>query len=1028
MHKSVWVSGIAAVVAFVSGISGLSADQLWSVHGGTTVILLDTSTLSQLGLRVESTDPDNFPAPQGQILMPVASDTNEFLLGGYDSENPQFRNGELHHRDGLIVIGPAGRVVIRDLIVGMVQGHAATGSLENQLLATTSITTFDKTSARLAVQCDSLVISRVLAVSLGVPTAAGRSIGDMQTNVDMAYMGGDPIPPGDDLPAPHICTNPVQGPDVIVGDMPAIQNYTPASGMDAFAVATTSCNMGNVNLLWNASSTNHPVIPQHMYRMKTVDGSVRFEQIGLSWMKHGFTALTGNVCCTCTNPGSGSFLGPGCSDPYSASRNGTQVTTTGGCGPRFQTNPHTGAFVWPYMFRGTGTMGGSSDPSTISRRLQVPLVDVNPTQNTGASYFVETQYITPDDAAAMNQNNNVSYRPCTITGSATDTTATVSGTTVRQKAAIQAWKTADPTVTETIIDTPEDNTVVNYPGRGILSAKATSLGGGIWHYEYALYNMNSDRGFTSFAVPIPSNYTVTNIGFHDVHYHSGDGFGTAVGALVTIDGTDWPGVFANGMVKWDCQKLVAPANINNSNYLRWGTTYNFRFDTNAPPSTGDITVEFFKAVAGQPDSMTVATVIPLPICDAPVIDPIPAQNASCGSAFTSSTPTTSGTGPFTWTISAGGQPGMTIAANTGVVSWPSPVASASPYVLTLRAASNCSAAVDTEEMSITVPFATDPEIDPIAAQNATCGSAFTSATPTGTGLAGAVWSITLGGQLGMTIDSSGVIHWPSPVPNASPYNVTIQATNACAVNPTDTAVVSITVPFAADPVIDPVPPQNGTCGTAFTSATPTGSGLAGAAWSITQGGQPGMTINSSGVISWPAPVPSNSAYNVTIQASHPCAANTATTVVSITIAFGPTPTVLPIAADSTYCGQPYGSGFPLATGGTPPYTWSMQGAPAGMTIDPSTGQITWPIPVVSPTPYNITVEASYACGAGPGSAVFVLTVRLGDFDGNGQLNYDDVPLFIDHLLGIDAFTPCAGDMNGDGNLDGLDIQGFVSQL
>lgn len=933
MRKSVWVSGIAAIAASCLGAAHVSADQLWSVHGGTTVILLDDGTLSEFGLRVESTDPENFPAPRGQILMPVASDMDEFLLGGHDSENPQFRNGELHHRDGVVMIGPGGRVVIGDLMVGAVQGHAVPGSAGNQLLATSSITTFDKNNATLAVQCDSLVISRALAAALGVPAAAGRSIGGMQTNADMVYMGGDPLPPND-VPVPHICTNPVQGPDVIVGDMPAIQNYSASGGIDAFAVATTSCNMGNVNLLWNSESTNHPVIPQHMYRMKTVDGSVRFEQIGLSWMKHGFTALTGNVCCTCTNPGSGSFLGPGCSDPYSASRNGTQVTTVGGCGPRFQTNPHTGAFVWPYMFRATGTMGGGTDPSTLSRRLQVPLADVNPQQNVGASYFIETQYITPDDAAAKNQNNNVSYRPCTITGNATNTDATASGTTVRQKSAIQRWKVADPTVTETIIDTPEDNSVVNFPGRGILAAKATDLGGGIWHYEYALYNMNSDRGFTTYTVPVAPTYNVTNIGFHDVHYHSGDGFGTAVGSLVTIDGTDWPGVYGGGNVKWDCQKLAAPANINNSNYLRWGTTYNFRFDTNAPPTTGNVTVNFFKAVAGQPDSMQVATVIP---CTGPIIDAIAAQNATCGSSFTSSTPTAVGAGPFTWSIASGGEPGMTIAPNTGVVSWPSPAPSATGYDVTIQAASGCSAAIDTE-------------------------------------------------------------------------------------------VMHIDVPFAADPVIDVIAPQNAVCGTAFTSSAPTGSGLTGASWSITLGGQPGMTIDASGVISWPSPTVAGSPFSVTIQASNACAANAATAVVTINVTGGGAITIDPIATDATVCGAPYTSAIPTANGGAPPYNWSISGEPVGMTVNPSNGQVSWPVPVVSPTPYNITVQVGDNCGGTPTSTVLMLTVRLGDFDGDGLVDVTDVPAFIDHLLGVSTTTNCAADMNADTFIDGLDVQSFVGQL
>lgn len=940
MRKSACFVLLALAGASIAGASVARADQLWSVHGGTSVLVLDSGVLTQLGLRVASTDPANFPAPEGQVILPVSFEDEQFYLTGNGTSRPHFTSGTVHNRGGIVISGPRGEVTIYDLALGAAPGAIEQGVGNGELATATSVTSFDATTATLTLGSDEVVISRQLAASLGVPAAAGVSIGRIQASVDMAYAGGDTLPSeGEDGPVPHVCSNPTTGPDVIVGDLQSISSWTSVGGIDAFSVGTTSCNIGNVPLLWQASNPNHPVIPQHMYRMKTVEGSVRFEQIGMSWMKHGFTALSQNLCCPCTGPG-GSQLGIGCSDPYTSGRNGTQVvgpTSNGGCGPRFQTNPHTGAFTYPYMFKSIGTISGTSDPNTISRRLQVPIADVNTALNVGASYFIEAHYVSPDDAAARNQNNNVSYRPCTISGT-TETSATASGVTVRQKAAIQAWKAVDPTVTETLIDTPEDKTVVDFPGRGILSAKATDLGGGMWHYEYALYNMNSDRGFSSFAVPTNPAAAVSNIGFHDVNFHSGDGHGTAQGALVNVDGTDWPGSFSAGNVSWACIPLTPPANVLNTNYLHWGTTYNFRFDCNQPPTTGNITIGMFKAVVGEPDSITVNTVVPLPVCDAPAIDAIAAQNASCGSPFTSSTPTVAGTGPFNWTIASGGQPGMTIAPTTGVISWPSPVPSATPYDVTLQAASTCSAAVDTEVMSISVPFAADPQIDLIDPQNAACGAPFTSDAPTGANLAGATWSITLGGQPGMTINASGVISWPSPVPSANPYQVTIQATNACASAASDTEVVSISVPF------------------------------------------------------------------------------------------GPTATINPMSATSTICGIPFASSFPVANGGTPPYAWSLVGAPTGMTINAGTGQIEWPNPVVAPAPYSVTIQVTDGCADGFGSTPFELTVKLGDFDGDGLVNVNDVPYFIDHLIGNDTSSPCAGDMNGDTFLDGLDIQGWVSQL
>ena len=88
------------------------------------------------------------------------------------------------------------------------------------------------------------------------------------------------------------------GPNVIVGDLNGVANYAAIGGIDAFAVGTTSCNVGDADLDWVSGNNLHPVIGQHAFRMK--DG--RFEQIGQSWLKHGFLALSQTLCDSCPNP------------------------------------------------------------------------------------------------------------------------------------------------------------------------------------------------------------------------------------------------------------------------------------------------------------------------------------------------------------------------------------------------------------------------------------------------------------------------------------------------------------------------------------------------------------------------------------------------------------------------------------------------------------------------------------------------------------------------------------------------------
>src|SRR5712672_3462551 len=88
------------------------------------------------------------------------------------------------------------------------------------------------------------------------------------------------------------------GPDVIVGTLgthpagePSVTNFTSVGGIEAFSLETTSCNIGTVNVSWLQSpNTNHPVIAQNCFRLKRVNGYNRFEQVGQSWLKHGFFA------------------------------------------------------------------------------------------------------------------------------------------------------------------------------------------------------------------------------------------------------------------------------------------------------------------------------------------------------------------------------------------------------------------------------------------------------------------------------------------------------------------------------------------------------------------------------------------------------------------------------------------------------------------------------------------------------------------------------------------------------------------
>ncbi len=400
--------------------------------------------------------------------------------------------------------------------------------------------------------------------------------------------------PGPPATLPTICCK-QNGPDVIVGDIVTLAFNTGSetiSGVDydAFSFGTTSCNIGNMNVRWDAfSGTTHPAIAQGLFKFK----KGKFEQVGMSWLKHGFTALTDNICgCTCNGSG-GSVLGVGCADPYTASRNGSQ----GSLKPRWFVNAHTGVFP-----SNEPVVNGSGN---TYRRLRVKSADLEPSSNS-IRYFVECQYVTQDDAYFDNNDNNASHREVTMTqSSATNFDAGITGNTQREQPAIHAWKDLDSDVIESRIQVAEavptsngNQTAAcaqvfngacppstNTSSLVIVSSRASLVNGTLWHYEYAVANVNCDASISSFSVPLPPGITLSNIGFHDVDYHSGDGIPTNLADPANTgrnyDGTDWPATVTSNAITWSTVQSFAQN--DNGNAIRWATMYNFRFDADRPP-------------------------------------------------------------------------------------------------------------------------------------------------------------------------------------------------------------------------------------------------------------------------------------------------------------------------------------------------------------------------------------------------------------------------------------------------------------
>lgn len=338
------------------------------------------------------------------------------------------------------------------------------------------------------------------------------------------------------------------------------------NGEAGFMIGHSYCNNGTVNIPWVATSGGIMIdtYPKIAFLLARESGGRMVQVSGKSYCKHSTAVynFASGPCAPCNSAGGGYFF-TGCSDTYSSGINSNRNYLA----PTEEINPWLGTWdsQGSYFDRGdpavtgpaatdrvkslTSTMTSAFD--AVKNRITVRESELIP----GAAYYGQVQLVIQGEPAA-NRADNLRARPMTISGTGGNWSAATNGASTTGSV-LTRWQGATSELGGNGVD----------DGRFLVAVKVTGPTGGLWHYEFAVQNVDNHRGGAAIRIPVDANAVVQNVGFRDI---DGDPL------------NDWT---------WSrtANEITFLASANNP--LDWNTFYNVWFDCDVAPSTGYVEID-----------------------------------------------------------------------------------------------------------------------------------------------------------------------------------------------------------------------------------------------------------------------------------------------------------------------------------------------------------------------------------------------------------------------------------------------------
>ena len=340
------------------------------------------------------------------------------------------------------------------------------------------------------------------------------------------------------------------------------------------------CNGGTVDVPWQTSPMmTGPMTDVHFKIAFLVarESNGRMVQVSQrdSHVKHSRVTynLGSSQCGTCQS-GSGSFFYTGCYDAYTTGYNGNRMNL----GPSSEIDPWLGSWnpVGSYFDRGDPVVAGAqaNDGTQSLTPTQISAWG-DPVKNTvtvgesellqSGSFFGQVQLVCEGEPVG-NRGNNLLSDQMTFAWNGSQWSMSNIGNPV-SGSVLNRWTGATTDM--------GGNGV--HDGRFVVGVKVTPLGGGQYHYEYAVHNVDNHRGGASLRIPVDAVATVTNAGFRDID--------------------------ANALNEWTFTRTATEISFTAaaSNALDWNNIFNFWFDCSVAPGVGAVRLDQARLGAGAID-------------------------------------------------------------------------------------------------------------------------------------------------------------------------------------------------------------------------------------------------------------------------------------------------------------------------------------------------------------------------------------------------------------------------------------------